>query len=56
MEWDVQKADLPVSCPGCGWEGVLGATDDIDVLGADFELLRKSCACPKCGSEVVNSR
>ena len=56
MEFDQQKAEMPVFCPACEWLGVLGQTEDTDVLGVDFELLRKTCICPKCGSEVASSR
>lgn len=56
IEWDIQKSDMPVYCPAGEWVGVLGQTDDFDVLVADFELLRKACVCPKCATEVVSSR
>lgn len=56
MEFDVQKAEMAVSCPSCGWKGVLDQTEDVDVLGPDFELLRKTCVCPECGSEVERSK
>ena len=56
MEFDQQKAEMPVFCPAREWLGVLGQTEDTDVLGVDFELLRKTCICPKCGSEVASSR
>lgn len=56
VEYAIDKADLPVLCPSCGWEGVLSQTDDSDVLGPDFELLRRVCVCPKCGAEVDSSR
>lgn len=52
MEYTPEKAEMPVLCPSCGWEGVLDQTEDVDVLGAEYELLRRACVCPKCGSEV----
>lgn len=53
MLFDQQKAEMPVLCPGCGWEGRLDQTEDVDVLGPEFEKLRVTCICPVCGSEVV---
>ncbi len=52
MQYHLDKADLPVACTYCDWEGKLCQTDDMDVMDAQWTVTGSTCVCPRCAREV----
>lgn len=52
MQYHLDKADFPVACTYCDWEGKLCQTDDMDVMDAEWTVTGSTCVCPRCAHEV----